>query len=138
MRRLILLLLSCTFALAGCTNSSPAANALDAAQYAWSGAIRWNDFGGAVNLVAPEVREAHPLTELERKRYEQVEISAYRDVGATRDIEAGTAVRSIQIGVVNKHTMEQREVRYQEVWRWDEAAGTWWNTSGLPDLWAGQ
>ena len=136
--RLLILLLSCVLALAGCASSSPAANALDASQYAWSGAIRWNDFGGAINLIDPEIRKAEPLTELERKRYEQIEISAYRDVGATRNIEAGTAVRSIVIGVVNKHTMEQREVRYQEVWRWDEAAGTWWNTSGLPDLWAGQ
>lgn len=124
--------------LAGCASSSPAANALDASQYAWSGAIRWNDFGGAANLVDPKVREQHPLTELERKRYDQVQITAYRDVGARRDIEAGTATRSIEIGVVNKHTMEQREVKYQEVWRWDEPAKTWWITSGLPDLWAGE
>ena len=136
--RLITTLLLAVLALAGCASSSPAANALDAAQYAWSGAIRWNDFGGALNLVDPELRDEHPLTDLERKRYEQVTISAYRDLGASRNIEAGTAVRTIQIGVVNKHTMEQREVRYQERWRWDEEAKTWWVTSGLPDLWAGE
>ena len=136
--RLITTVLLAVLTLVGCANSSPAANALDAAQYAWSGAIRWNDFGGALNLVDPKLREEHPLTDLERKRYEQIEISAYRDVGSSRNIEAGTAVRSIQIGVVNKHTMEQREVRYQETWRWDETAKTWWVTSGLPDLWAGE
>lgn len=136
--RLITTVLLAVLMLAGCSSSSPAANALDASQYAWSGAIRWNDFGGALNLVDPELRDEHPLTDLERKRYEQVTISAYRDLGASRNIEAGTAVRSIQIGVVNKHTMEQREVRYQETWRWDEAGKTWWITSGLPDLWAGE
>jgi hypothetical protein len=136
--RLAVLILSCLPALAGCANSGPAANALDEIQYAWSGAIRWGDFGGALNLVDPEVRQADPLTELERQRYEQIRISSYRDVGADRNIEAGTAVRSIEIGVVNQHTMEQRQVRYREVWRWDEARKTWWNTSGLPDLWAGR
>lgn len=129
--------LLCLLALTGCASSSPAANALDASQYAWSGAIRWGDFGGALSLVDPAVREAHPLTELEFKRYDQIEISSYRDVGASRNIETGTAVRSIEIGVINKHTMEQREVKYSELWRWDEASGTWWNTSGLPDLWDG-
>ncbi|MGH8086037.1 MAG: hypothetical protein ACREPV_12300 [Lysobacter sp.] len=136
--RLTVLILSCLLGLAGCTNSSPAANALDESQYAWSGAIRWGDFGGALNLVDPERRETDPLTDLERKRYEQIKISSYRDVGANRNIKAGTAVRSIEIGVINQHTMEQRQVRYQEVWRWDEEGKVWWNTSGLPDLWAGQ
>lgn len=138
MRLFTLLILSCLLALAGCTNSGPAANALDASQYAWSGAIRWGDFGGALNLIDPEVREQHPLTDLERQRYEQIKISAYRDVGADRNIKAGTAVRSIEIGVINQHTMEQRQVKYREVWRWDEASKTWWNTSGLPDLWDGE
>ena len=136
--RLTTLILTSLLALAGCTNSGPAANALDESQYAWSGAIRWGDFGGAINLVDPKVREAEPLTDLERQRYEQSRISSYRDVGADRNIEAGTAVRSIEIGVINQHTMEQRQVRYQETWRWDEASKVWWNTSGLPDLWAGQ
>lgn len=124
--------------LAACASSSPAANALDAAQYAWSGAIRWGDFAGAANLVDPELREADPLTELELERYEQVQITAYRDKGASRNIDAGTAVRDIEIGVVNRHTMAQRTVRYREAWRWDAEAKTWWVTSGMPDLWDGQ
>lgn len=121
--------------VAACASSSPAANALDAAQYAWSGAIRWGDFAGAANLVDPDVREANPLTDLELERYEQVQITAYRDTGASRNLDAGTAVRDIEIGVVNRHTMAQRTVRYHEAWRWDAEAKTWWVTSGLPDLW---
>lgn len=138
MRQTTPLILSCLLALAGCASSSPAATALDASQYAWSGAIRWNDFGGALNMVDPRLRAQDPLTDLERQRYEQIKISSYRDIGADRDIEAGIAVRSIEIGVINQHTMEQRQVKYRESWRWDEANKTWWNTSGLPDLWAGE
>ena len=47
-------------------------------------------------------------------------------------------MRDIQIGVINRHTQAERSVRYREQWRWDPEAKTWWVTSGLPDLWAGQ
>lgn len=124
--------------LAGCASSGTAANALDTAQYAWSGAIRWGDFAGARNLVDPEVREKKPLSELEMKRYEQIQVSSYRELGATRDIKGGLAMRNIEIGVINRHTMAERVVRYREDWRWDEAAGGWWLASDLPDLWAGE
>ena len=138
MRLLKTLILLCVLVAAGCASSSPAANALDTAQYAWSGAIRWGDFDGAATLVDPEKIKEDPLTELEHKRYEQVQITSYRDRGASRNIEAGTAVRNIEIGVVNRHTMAQRMVGYTETWRWDEERKTWWVTSGLPDLWAGE
>ncbi|MGY0557630.1 MULTISPECIES: hypothetical protein [unclassified Lysobacter] len=124
--------------LGGCASGSPAASALDSAQYAWSGAIRWGDFGGARNLVDPEVRAENAMTELEMKRYEQIQVSSYRDVGSTRNLEAGTAMRNIQIGVINRHTMTQRTVNYREQWRYDEAVKGWWLTSDLPDLWAGE
>lgn len=123
---------------AGCGSARPTANALDSAQYAWSGAIRWGDFGGARNLVDPAVREAHPLTPLQMDRYEQIQISSYRDVGGAVDVSSGRAVRNIEIGVINRHTMAGRTVRYIEQWRWDEEARTWWLVSDLPDLWAGQ
>src|SRR5690606_39923464 len=53
-----LLVATALLVLAGCASTSNSASALDAAQYAWSGAIRWGDFGGARNLVDPAVRAA--------------------------------------------------------------------------------
>ncbi|QOY63870.1 hypothetical protein INQ40_00465 [Lysobacter sp. H21R4] len=136
--RAILLVLAALWVLAGCSSASPAANALDSAQYAWSGAIRWGDFGGARNLVDPAVREANPLSPLQMERYEQVQVSSYRDVGGALDTANGRAVRNIEIGVINRHTMAERTVRYLEQWRWDADAKAWWLVSDLPDLWAGQ
>lgn len=140
MRVLNLMMLVCALALAlaGCASAGREATALDSAQYAWSAAIRWGDFEGARNLVDPAHRAAHPVTPLELARYEQVQITSYRDVGADRNLELGTAVRDIEIGVVNRHTQAERTVRYREQWRWDAAARTWWLQGGLPDLWAGQ
>lgn len=137
MRLFKFLLLASVLALTACATGSSASDALEKAQYAWSGAIRWGDFAGARNLVDPEVRAAKPLSELEMTRYEQVQVSSYRASGASADHDAGLAAREVRIGVINRHTMAEREVMYREQWHWDEQAGTWWLTSDLPDLWSG-
>ena len=122
--------------LAGCASNSTRNNALDRLQYAYSAAIRWGDFEGAWQLVDPEYRKAHPLTDLELARYKQVQISAYREL-ASEVGEDDIAMREIQMGVVNRHTLVERNLRYTERWRYDPEAKTWWLTVGLPDLWQG-
>ena len=133
-----LLGLLCLLFLAACATASGQSNKLNQAQYAWSGLVRWGDFEGALQLIDPKEREKHAVGPLELERYRQVQISSYRDVGASSDFDAGLAVRDIEIGVINRHTMAERVVRYRETWRWDPEAKTWWVTSPLPDLWEGQ
>ena len=113
--------------MAGNAVASRKTDTLDRNQYAWSGAIRWGDFDAALNLIDPKFRAEHPVTDLELERYEQVQITSYRDRGSSVDMKAGLAVREIEIGVVNRHTQAERTVRYREVWRWDEEAKTWWH-----------
>ena len=140
MRLLLIVLFTALLGLAGCASmgKQTQGNELDKAQYDWAGAIRWGDFEGAMNLIDPTLRDEHPPTSVELERYKQVQISAYRDIGASADIKGDTAVRDIEIGVINRHTQAERSVRYRERWRWDPEAKTWWLTTGLPDLWAGQ
>ena len=138
MRMMKFLLVTALISLGGCASMVSPGNELEKAQYAWSGAIRWGDFEGAMNLVDPTLRGEHEPTSVELERYKQVQISSYRDVGASADIKGGTAMRNIEIGVVNRHTQSERNVRYREQWRWDPVARTWWLTTSLPDLWAGQ
>ncbi|MEN1941990.1 hypothetical protein WCE41_13080 [Luteimonas sp. MJ246] len=129
-------LLACALLLPGCASTGKG-EALDRAQYAWSAAVRWGDFEGAWNLVDPDYRERHPMSEIEFERYKQVQVSHYRDLGAAQ-VAGDTALRDVDIGVINRHTMAERGMRYQEAWRYDEAARTWWNTGGLPDFWRGE
>jgi hypothetical protein len=132
-----LLLLLALVALGGCAAAKIDRNsALEHAQYAYSAAIRWGDFEGAWNLIDPAYRKAHPMTQLELERYKQVQISAYHDIGA--QVGPTTAMREVQIGVINRNTLVEREARYTERWRYDEKAKVWWLESGLPDLWDDQ
>ena len=132
--RLCALVLLPALLLAGCASTSGRGDALQRSQYAYSAAIRWGDFEGAWQLVDPEYREQHPLTDLELARYKQIQISAYREL-ASEVGENDIAMREIQVGVVNRHTQVERTLRYTERWRYDPEAKTWWLTVGLPDLW---
>ena len=130
--RPLLLLLAAALLLAGCATQGRD-RALHQAQYAWSAAIRWGDIDGAWSLVDPEYRGGHPLTSLELERYKQVQVSRYHELGSQAGAE--TASREIEIGVVNRNTLVQRETRYQEQWRYDATAERWWITGGLPEFW---
>ncbi|GAA5066791.1 hypothetical protein [Lysobacter panacisoli] len=133
---LALLALLSTFSVSALAKSKM--EQLQSNQYAWSGAIRWGDFEGALSLIDPAYREAHPVSDLELKRYEQVQITAYRERNSSADKKGGVAMRDIEIGVVNRHTQAERTVRYREEWRWNDADKNWWLVTGLPDLWGGE
>jgi hypothetical protein len=131
------MLLSLLLVLAACGAAKMGQmGALQQAQYAYSAAIRWGDFEGAWNMVDPQYRKAHPMSELEFERYKQVQITGYHDMG--EQVTQTAALREIGIGAVNRNTLVERQVRYTERWRYDAEAKVWWLTVGLPDLWQEQ
>ena len=139
MRTMRLLLIPVLIWLAACASAGTGKQlgALEQAQYAYSAAIRWGDIDGAWAQVEPAYKAAHPLTSIERERYAQMQVTGYRPVDS-QALGEGESLRVIEIGVVNRNTMTERSLRYQERWRYDVAAKTWYVTSGLPDFWAGQ
>lgn len=134
--RLFVLIL--TLSMAGTAMAgSKKRSVLEKNQYAYSAAIRWGDFEGAWSLVDPKVRDEKPMTAADFSRYEQIQVTGYRDLAAMPGPEPGTELREIQIEVVNRNTLNQRRVRFTEVWRYDAEAKAWW-IAGLPDFWDGR
>jgi hypothetical protein len=131
-----MLLFAWVVALGGCASAKHQTGQLERLQYAYSAAIRWGDFEGAWTLVDPEYREAHPMTDVELERYKQIQVAGYRDL-ATQTLPDGDVVREIQIDLINRHTLTQRQTRYTERWRFEPATKTWWLVNGLPDFWQG-
>lgn len=106
---------------------------LDDTLYNYSGAIRWSDFDRAYDdYMDPAERAAHPLTDLDRARYKQVEVTQYA-VKASVDADT-TTDRDVEIHLVNRHTQVERVVKYHEHWRYDAKGKRWWLTTGLPDI----
>jgi hypothetical protein len=110
---------------------------LQQVQDAYAASIRWGDFENAWQAVDPAYKAEHPMTELEFERYQQVQISGYRDLSTSGGPD-GTVERAVELRVINKHTMAERTMRYRERWRWDPEAKRWWLVVGLPDLWNGE
>ena len=139
MRAMRILLLSILMlGLSACASSGGAQmNALEQAQYAYSAAIRWGDIDGAWTQIDPTWKSANPLTDIERTRYKQVQVTSYKPV-VSEPLGEGLALRVVEIGVVNRNTMAERNVRYEERWRYDLPSKTWVVTSGLPDFWSGR
>lgn len=137
--RILTTLLIVLVALLGLPRAEAAGSArkLEQAQTVYSAAMRWSDYEAAWQMVDPEVRAAHPLTDLELERYRQLQVSSYRE-GGNGELDDGTVVRVVEIGVVNRHTQAERTLRYQEQWRWDSKAKRWWQMAGLPDFWDGK
>ena len=112
-------------------------NKLVPTQEAYVAAVRWGDFDKAEEFIDPLYLQQHPITDLQRERYRQVQVSSYRErsagVGADGSIE-----RRIEMGVINRNTQAERLVMVNERWRWDPQAKRWWQAAGLPDLWQGQ
>ena len=129
----LLLLLPCALASAGFGSKS---RQLDEMMAAYTAALRWGSFEDGWQFIDPEVRKAHPLTDLDVGRYAQLQVTGYRDTG-TSNMKDGSVVRDIEISITNRNTQTERTVRYRERWRYDETAKTWWLLSGLPDLWQG-
>lgn len=132
-----LLLLVLLLSMAGAAMANKKRTTLEKNQYAYSAAIRWGDFEGAWSLVDPKLREEKPMSAADFSRYEQIQVTGYRELGAMPGPDPGTSLREIQIEVVNRNTLNQRRVRYTEIWRYDAKAKTWW-VANLPDFWDGR
>ena len=140
MRKLTILLLSAVLVLLGGMPRAEAGGSsrkLEQVQTVYSSSMRWSDYEAAWQMVDPEVRAAKPLTDLELERYRQLQVSSYRE-GGNAELEDGTVVRPVEVGVINRHTQAERVVRYQERWRWDPDTKRWWQMAGLPDFWDGK
>lgn len=107
---------------------------LEEIQVKYDATLRWGTVEDALPYLDPEYAKAHPLTDLELRRYEQVKISSYR-AGDNVPLPDGRVGRNAEARVINNNTQSERTVRVKEIWRWDAEGKRWVQANGLPDLW---
>lgn len=136
MHRKHLLLFVGLVLLAGCTslqNTRSREKILDDTLKSYAATIRWSDMVQAEAFVEPAYRAAHPLSDIDRARYRQVQVSTYNDQPAVV-IDEDHVRQIVEIGLVNVNTQTARSIIDRQTWRYDDAAKSWWLTSGLPDI----
>ncbi|HPF73560.1 MAG: hypothetical protein R3F12_03095 [Lysobacteraceae bacterium] len=129
--RRILVCVAIVLLLAGCAGAKRK-DALTSTLYAYHSAIRWGDIDTAWQMVDPKYREQHPMSGVERSRYDQYAVSGYREQGSGMAAE-NSYRQVIEISLVNRHTQTEKVMIDQQTWRYDELTETWWLTTGLPD-----
>ena len=134
--RILIALLALMLALvAGCGVGSQ--NDLrDNTLFAYAGAIRWGHIDDAWSMVEPEYARRHPMTPLERERFEQVQITGYQVKGSEM-VSENELLQLVEIRLINRHTQAERTLQDRQTWRWDPQARRWWLATGLPRIAAG-
>ncbi len=134
MRRLPLpLIAGLALLLAGCAQNTRS-DSLTATLNAYGSAVRWNGLQSALQFVDPKVLKAHPPSELDLARYQQVNVTDYDDGAGPVPLGENEVQQTVQIRFVNIHTQAERSIVERQLWRYDEQAKRWWLESGLPDI----
>ncbi len=106
---------------------------LELSLFKYASAIRWNEFEMALNYVDPVYRERNPLSDLEKERFKQIQVTGYE--AKTQDtLPDGTIEQTVEIRLINRNTQTDRSILNVQIWRWDDKAKRWWLTTGLPDF----
>ncbi len=102
-------------------------------QTKYASAIRWNEFEMAWGHVDPEFRKENPLSDLEKERFKQIQVSGYEE--KSQDVlEDGAIEVMVEIRLINRNTQAERVIMDTQIWRWNEKSKRWWLTTGLPDF----
>jgi len=109
------------------------ANLLDEALRGYAATIRWGDVAQAQAFIEPKRLAERPPSTLDLERFRQVRITGYT-VQSTQPVGEDEVRQVVQVDLVNVNTQVARSVVDHEVWKYDEAAGRWWLTTGLPDI----
>lgn len=135
MRRILSLLvaLSTLLALAGCATKTRS-DELTTTLKAYGSTLRWGDFRSAAQFIEPSRRAAHPLSQLDLARYQQVRVSEYDDGAGPVPSGEFDVQQTVLINLINVHTQSERSVVDHQTWHYDEKTKHWWLTSGLPDI----
>lgn len=130
---LIALVLVVVLPLGGCA-SARRSDALNDTLSGYRNALRWGSFAQAERFVDPAYLKAHPLSALDRARYQQVRVSDYDDDAAPVPVNKDEVRQTVQIGLINRNTQAERTIVDHQLWKYDAAKARWWLESGLPDI----
>lgn len=120
-------------ALVACATTGNEAKLLDANLEAHASMVRWGDPVAGLEFADPALREGFEPTGLERERWRQFQVAAYRAQPPVM-LAPDRAVRTVELELVNRNTQVARTVAWRQEWRFDPVAKRWWLASGLPSL----
>ena len=95
--------------------------------------IRWSQWDAAVDFLAPEYLEQHPITPLDMERLRLFKVTQYT-IRSARIFDDGMAAQQVvEIRLFNNNQAIERSILDDQEWRYDPERQRWQLHSGLPD-----
>lgn len=129
----ILLPLAAIALLVGCTQNVRN-DTLTTTLSAYNSAVRWDGLQSSLQFVDPDVLKAHPPTDFDLQRYQQLRVTDYDDGSGPAPLGDNEVQQTVKISFANIHTQVEHSIVVRQVWRYDEKTKHWWLESGMPDL----
>ncbi len=126
------LFISLILGLVACT--TPKKDKFDNTMTTIEQATRWNEFAGIVNLMDPEYLQDNPVSDLDIERLKQFRISGYTVTQKQMGADEKSYRQTVMLQMYSVHNPVERQVRWNQEWRFNEETGRWTLFSGLPDL----
>lgn len=95
---------------------------------------RWNEFAGIVNMIDPEYLEDNPVSDLDIERLKQYRTSSYTVTQKQMAADEKSYRQTVILKMYSVHNPVERQIRWQQEWRFNEENSRWSMFSGLPDL----
>ena len=131
---LALLTLSILLSIGCAATGGQRARSLEETLLAYEKAVRWSDFGTAMQFLHPEHMPTPREAEMTMKRFAQIKINGYVVKSQSPATDENTFLQTAQISFENRHNSRVRSVNDPQVWRWEQEFERWMLVSGLPDI----
>jgi hypothetical protein len=96
--------------------------------------VRWSQWDGAVDFLAPEYLATSPISRLEMDRLRLFRVTQYT-VRSAIPFDDGMALRqAVEIRLFNRNQAVEKSLIDQQEWRYDSTRERWFLHTGLPDV----
>jgi len=128
-----ILLMLVLVALSACPSSSGMEKSRSEAFRQYETIIRWSQWDAAMDFIAPEFLQQHPVSNLELERLRLFRVTNYT-LRSVQVLDQGmTAIQVAEIRMFNANQAVERTIVQQQLWRYNKESGRWRLHSGLPD-----
>ncbi|HEY5776640.1 MAG TPA: hypothetical protein VIS57_11175 [Xanthomonadales bacterium] len=128
----ILLAIGLTTLLTACPQTKEDQN-LSETLLQYDTVIRWAQWDAAVDFLAPEYLEEHPVSRLDLDRLRLFRVTQYLVRSAVPIDEGKGLIQVVEIKMFNKNQARERTITDEQLWKYDEELERWQLHSGLPD-----
>ena len=132
MRQLVAMIAVVSLAVVACTPSNVEKSRGETFKQ-YETIIRWSQWDAAVDFIAPEYLEEHPISRLDMDRLRLFKVTSYTIRSTGLFDEGMTARQVVEIKMFNTHQAVERVIMDEQEWRYHEESKRWLLHSGLPD-----